>query len=217
MRTVIAVAVVTAFAASAGAQMMPRGELVFQEAFSDNRNEWAVGGFGDVVADSLIQRKFEFHEGEYRATSHEWGARAWCTQCGTYGDASYELIARFKEGGDDAFYGIVFRVNPNNTDEFYLFEVYAEGAYSFWRHSSGGNWDGIIPRTDHEIVTVGKGTNILGVVASGSHFDLYVNNTLVDSADDDHYTEGWVGVYVETGAGNTGTASFDAMRIYELP
>jgi hypothetical protein len=217
MKRLAVISIALLVAAPALAQVPARGEMLFQESFSDNSNDWSTGAFGEI-APGEAQRDFEFIEGEYRVSSYEHGARAWCLQCGTFDNMVLEVVCRFKEGGEGAYYGTSFRNDPDDNTRYYLFRVMNDGTYNFVRRE-GSDWTYLIDTTPHDAITAGKGTNVLAVVANGLDFELYVNGEMVGMASDpDGFTKpGYIGVHASTGGAEQGSASFDIFRVFALP
>jgi hypothetical protein len=197
--------VVAALSASSD---VPHGAILLDETFtSSNPNNWATGTFGDG------QRTFSLTNGRY-VIETAGGARAWCSDCGSFGDGAFAIKGRIEKGGPESFWGIVFRLQPDATDSFYLFEVYNDRSYSFWRHDASG-WTALVGKTRSSDVEAGD--NLIAVVADGGMFDLYINGKYVTSAWDGSFASGYVGVYAAADDDNYVRATIDQISLYGLP
>jgi hypothetical protein len=216
--TLIAAILCAALAASGG---VPAGDLLFDEQFEGDDGSWAVGTFGDG------QRSFEFGSGTSKSSArrsgyfvtarNNTGARAWCSSCGNFADGVFEAELSIVSGEPGAFGGIVLRSDPDNTSSYYLFEVYSDGAFSFWFHDGDSDsWVALADKTFHPAVKKGSRSNRLTVVARGESFELYVNGEHVDTAFDYSLSAGYVGVYAEGGSGDETTVRFTALRVYSI-
>jgi len=120
-------------------------------------------------------------------------------------------------------YGIIFRVpNLRDPQRGYLFAVSCEGKFAVWK------WDGeakpkgkatmlIYWKADKAINAGADQVNRLGVMATGSQFDLYVNGVKVGSVSDTSYTKGSFGVFVNPAADTEFTVRIDEMTVWHLP
>jgi serine/threonine protein kinase len=89
--------------------------------------------------------------------------------------------------------GVIFRADPSN-DDYYVFVVGQDGTYQFFLCATNRcNNDilyGVIPAFNFGL----NQTNLIAVVAQRSSIGLYVNHQLLDSADDNTYSSGQIGV-----------------------
>jgi len=100
--------------------------------------------------------------------------------------------------------GIVFRVNPGNTNQYYYFSIDQKGGYIL-RRSMDTNWNNtvVISQGQSPATVIGPNqTNVLAVVANFGNIDLYVNQQKIVSTSDNVLTNGRIGFFV----GNEGTA-----------
>ncbi len=112
------------------------------------------------------------------------------------------------------FGGIVFR---SQGPSHYFFRIGADGSYYLKVHVNDANGEGYaMAQGTSKAIKVGLNQkNVLAVVARGGNFDLYVNNTLVVTAQDNSYSQGVVGVFAEEGANPTEVA-FSNAKVWAL-
>lgn len=113
-----------------------------------------------------------------------------------------EVSGAFEACSGTDHFGLIVRVPERNpADRGYLFGVSCDGKYTF------NEWDGSVePRglwtnhinwtTNSAILSGEKQTNRVGVMATGSLLELYVNGVKVAEIQDDTFAEGYLGIYV---------------------
>jgi len=113
--------------------------------------------------------------------------------------------------------GIVFRVNPGNTNQYYYFSIDQKGSYIL-RRSMDANFNDtvVVSQGASSSTLIGQNqTNVLAVVANFGNIDLYVNHQKVVSASDNILSHGQIGFFV----GNDGTnavAMFSNVKVWQL-
>ena len=89
--------------------------------------------------------------------------------------------------------GMVLRYN-SSTGTGYIFYVCSDGSYQFFRYSGFSGSDATILGSGSNS-GIASGQNTIAVVANGSKFTLYLNNTpLGNSITDSIYSQGEVGL-----------------------
>jgi serine/threonine protein kinase len=112
--------------------------------------------------------------------------------------------------GDDT--GLIFRASGQ---QFYDFEITGQGAFFLRRHDPGGaGYTYLIQNTSSNAIVSG-GPNTLSVIAEGSDFKLYINNTFVGESHDSTYAGGQIG-FAAGALASTARAegSFTNLKIY---
>jgi len=113
--------------------------------------------------------------------------------------------------------GVVFRINPGNTNQYYYFSIDQKGDYIL-RRSMDTNFNDtvVISQGASPSTLIGQNqTNVLAVVANFGNIDLYVNHQRVVSASDNILSHGQIGFFV----GNDGTnavAMFSNVKVWQL-
>jgi hypothetical protein len=113
-----------------------------------------------------------------------------------------EVSGAFEECLGSDHFGIIVRVPEKSpADRGYLFGVSCDGRYTFneWDGSvePNGLWTNHIAWTSNSAILSGeKQTNRVGLMATGSLLELYVNGVKVAEVQDDTFDEGYLGIYV---------------------
>ncbi len=89
--------------------------------------------------------------------------------------------------------GPVFR-SDNATNNFYYWEVHADGSYSLKVYKNNNFLAVLISGISASIKTGLGQSNSITLVAQGSNFYLYINGQFVDHTNDTNFTSGEVGV-----------------------
>jgi hypothetical protein len=116
-----------------------------------------------------------------------------------YADFEFEIRLRLLTD-EDGSYGMAFRFDEKK-DVGYIFGVYPHGSYEFARleegfaHQRGG---GSAVYLTNQLKT----WNRLKVVGKGTKFDLYINDNLLVTIEDNSFKSGKVGFYLGGGAGS---------------
>ncbi len=112
------------------------------------------------------------------------------------------------------FGGIVFRLQDRR---YYFFRIGQDGSYFFKVYTDGSSGAGLLltQGKSQAIIKGLKKQNILAVVARGSTFTLYVNNTAIHTAQDNSYSQGVLGLVAEAETGPTEVA-FSNMKVWAI-
>lgn len=165
----------------------------YRETF-DEPGSWRTGQDGDVEGQVI--------NGKYDLLVRADVLFAWTTAGKRFGDATYEVEATQIEGSLDNGFGMLFRVDDTR-DDFYAFQISGDGYVWIGRYKNGGD-DEIAPIIGDwwfESSAIKQGlneTNILKVDAEGANLIFYVNNQEVGRVTDNSFSQGDVGLVVET-------------------
>jgi hypothetical protein len=113
-----------------------------------------------------------------------------------------EVSGAFEACSGSDHFGLIVRVPERSpADRGYLFGISCDGKYTFieWDGSvePTGLWTSHINWTANSAIISGeKQTNRVGVMATGSLLELYVNGVKVAELQDDTFAEGFLGIYV---------------------
>ncbi|MFT5194719.1 MAG: hypothetical protein ACI9EW_002401 [Cellvibrionaceae bacterium] len=126
----------------------------------------------------------------------------WASAGERFADGIYEVEATAVSGPVDNGFGMVFMVD-DDTGSFYLFEISADGFVWIGRCESNcqGDMEILVEGGWFESATVKQGlgeTNRLRVDANSGNLTFFVNNQEVGQAFDNTFTQGNIGIAVET-------------------
>ena len=126
----------------------------------------------------------------------------WASAAERFGNGRYEVEATAISGPVDNGFGMVFMVD-DSAGSFYLFEISSDGFVWIGRCEDNcqGDMEILVEGGWFESGAVKQGlgeTNRLRVDANGGNLVFFVNNQEVGRAFDDTFTQGNIGVAVET-------------------
>ena len=113
-----------------------------------------------------------------------------------------EVSGAFEECSGTDHFGLIVRVPERSpADRGYLFGISCNGKFTIneWDGSvePKGLWTSHINWTTNSAILAGeKQTNRIGVMATGSLLELYVNGSKVAEIEDDTFDEGYLGTYI---------------------
>lgn len=178
----------------------------FTDDFRRNDGTWGVDS--DETSSIFYQR------GAYHISVAVTNTVSWGTADLDVSDFLVEVDAKHVAGPLDNEMGVIFRQQDN--DNFYVFMISSDGYYRLEKLVDG-EWEQIIKWTESSAVNTGEGSlNRFGVLAQGTKFRLFVNDVLIDEAEDDTFDSGNIGLAV----GSFGEAgieiAFDNIDLWEL-
>lgn len=180
--------VILLFLSGCGASAGP-----YLEDFGQNPN-WAVG--------ENDQSRGVIAGGVYDFTVFTDNGIYWASADKRFGDGTYEVEATAIDGPEDNGFGMVFMVD-DAAGSFYLFEISSDGYV--WIGRCEDNCQGsmviLVEGGWFESGAVNRGigeTNRLRVEANDGNLVFYVNNQEVGQAFDNTFTQGNIGIAVET-------------------
>ncbi|HEX4966514.1 MAG TPA: serine/threonine-protein kinase [Thermoanaerobaculia bacterium] len=131
------------------------------------------------------------------------------------GASSYLSVEATRvEGAADTDCKLLLR---QDGDRYYAFIVSGAGTFSFFVHDK--SWKSLHDFTPSTAIRSGTGqTNRLAVLAEGSHFSLFINDSLVAEVDDDTLRTGSAGISVGLQKkGDSARFEFDNFELRRLP
>ena len=172
---------------------------------------WTVGD--DATAAGAIQN------GVYEMSVEQSGDIFWVTSGRNFANATYQVAATPVEGTLDNGYGMLFRVDSEDS-AFYIFKVSSDGYVYIGRCTDSCLQVNVLVDRDwfaSDAVQQGLNvTNILRVEANGSDMIFYVNDTEVGRATDQELTQGDIGLVAETFAPGGLRVQFDNFNVTPL-
>jgi hypothetical protein len=178
-------------------------KLPYQDDFSDPSTEW--------TQESIEERDLYYKDGEYHilAKKFDWWAASINRNPGRLTDFSLEIDARPIAISPSSSCGVIFRYQFENG--FYFFMLSGDG-HHFVGKRFNSQWVYLQDKTKSDFIKQGNNTNHLKVVCKGSQIEVYVNGHYLVTVTDDTFTEGYVGMMVNTTAPN-GHAAFDNIKV----
>lgn len=179
----------------------------YHETFEEP-GDWRTGSDGDAVG--------EVTDGVFEMMVRGDNLFIWTTAGKSFDDASYQVEATQVEGPLNNGYGMLFRVDDER-DNFYVFEVSGDGYVWIGRYHNGGEEaEAIVGDWWIESDAVKQGlneTNLLRVEAEGANMIFFVNDQEVGRVTDDTFSEGDIGLMVETLGEGGVRVQFDNFRV----
>ena len=185
------------------------GENWMVDNFDNNANGWTLGVADDEYA--TIDR--EITSGKYRWTVKS--KQGLTSRESPRQNPVTDFVAAVevqRTSGDSGRTGITFREDSNSNYYYFSLED-QDQKYAFFVRKNG-SWTNLIDWTDASVIQA-DGPNRLAVSAQGSHFQLYINSTLVTETDDTNLTgPGWVGIAAElSDKGQQAVFEYDDFRL----
>jgi len=166
-----------------------------------NYAEWAKAGTKTLPDDDNI--RLQFKEGELYVTGKQLDFSTWWFSYHTLKDAYIEMTFNSEAcSGDDA-YGMIFRGPPHKAGQSYGYVVSlsCDGKLWVFRLDGINPWriENLIEPKQVSAIHEGPGeVNVIGVYADGDDMTIYVNGSPVGEVQDDHFSNGRVGVFVRS-------------------
>lgn len=134
----------------------------------------------------------------------------------SFQDFVLDVEARPLQGDPANSYGVLFRMqNPN---QFYRFELAGNGTYMLERRNADGTWTRLVKDwTAHPAIQQGNNSvNRIRIEAAGPLISVYVNDELVQQANDATYTGGQIALDAGTFGDPTMQVAFDNVVVRQI-
>jgi DNA-directed RNA polymerase subunit RPC12/RpoP len=168
--------------------------IVLYDSFASNDNNWLVGTqpneYFDPLNRTIADRRYRWEAELSRPSSI---SPAWLMD---YQVSDFHLIVNCKHiSGSKAGsgWGVIFRVQDNQNH--YSFRMTDSQSFAVSVQKEG-QWSNLVDWRRTEAIKP-NGVNQLEVLARGSHFTFTINGQVVSEVDDDHFSEGLVGLAIE--------------------
>lgn len=106
-------------------------------------------------------------------------------------------VKAWQVSGPLGHYGIMFRIQGEWNDDFYVFAISSDGYYAFAKKRDQ-QWDWVTYAPSPYIQQGIGAWNILEIEAHGPGINLFVNNQLLATISDDSFQQGFIGLYVDS-------------------
>jgi len=143
------------------------------------------------------------------------GQLAWASSQTDWQDCHVEVSATQVSGPIDNEYGILMRMDDDQS--FYAFSVSGDGYVRAARYADelwsllSSDW------TRSDAVNQGEATNLLEVIAAGSHFEFRVNDQTVLEVEDPDAKGGPIGLYAGAFSEGDVVVAFDDLNVTLAP
>lgn len=179
----------------------PSGGFLYQETFSDSG-----GGWGEKTLEAGAAG---YADGAYRIIVNLPDSHLWSRPGLSFGNVRVEAAVFPAAGPADSRMGVICRLVDDHN--FYFFAISADGFYGIGKMKEGGvsilTGDGAMLPTAS--VHPGNVPNQVRGDCVGNSLTLYVNNQMVDSAEDGDFSGGDVGLFAGTFAQPGADVYFD--------
>lgn len=186
------------------------GALVFNDPLVDNSH-----GYAWLQGTNSAGATCQFSGGAYQSLEPNSGFFHSCMeQAVNFTNFVFEVRETLISGD---YEGIVFRVNPNNRNQYYFLAVYTNGQYIL-KLSTDANWNNALvlaKGSNPAILTAPNQTNVIAIVANFGNIAIYVNMQQIASITDPTLTSGLIGMF----AGDTTTSAvvnFQDAKVWQL-
>lgn len=167
---------------------------VLYDSFTTNDNNWVVGSQAGEYFDPLNRK---IVDGRYRweleTDKPNSISPAWLMG---YPISDFHLIVNGKQvagNGAGSGWGLIFRIHDNQNQ--YSFRMTDSQSFAV-SVQKDGQWSNLVEWTKTDAIKP-NGVNQLEVLAQGSHFTFTINGQVVSEVDDDHFSQGLVGLAIE--------------------
>lgn len=191
------------YAAQATRTAMENLPLVFEDAFDSNVNDWDIGNFDDDylitrehIANGVLQIEAEAKKGFFALREPD---------IKNLEDFYVSADIQQLDGTKGSKYGIIFRsIDRKN---FYWFGIRNGNGFEV-NAKFDGEWHTLVSYRRSPAIHP-TGVNHVAVSGRGSHFELFINDELVGSFDDEELARGGIGIGFQLPASDRATFAFD--------
>ena len=175
--------------------------VLFQDDFSNPNSGW------DVYADEVAAN--EYYENEFRISINELGYYSWTNLQQDYGDVQIEVDAHKGSGGEDNYFGVLCRYQPDGS--FYALVISSDGFYGILKKIGSGDPlpIGSDQMLESSTINTGGESNTIQAECMGNKLKLTVNGQELAEVEDEEFTSGDVGLIVATISSENTVIMFD--------
>jgi hypothetical protein len=182
------------------------GEPIYQEDFTAPGSEWEIS--------SGENAEYRVVGGVYSIQVHTQNWIAWNKLGLDLYNFEIEFEVTLVEGDSFNDAGLLYRFQ--DLDNYYEVDLNGEGSFRVGKQIDG-EWTQILDWTDSPAIQPFGSVNRVRLVAEGDQFELIVNDLTVAQFTDDTYAGGSVAPVVTAYDEPPARATFDNIRIWELP
>ena len=111
--------------------------------------------------------------------------------------------------------GVVFRAD-DASDHEYQFRISTDGTYILNKYIGKTSPSTLLSGSSSAIVKGANQSNLIAVLAQGDAIAVYINKKYVDSKNDTTYSQGQIGVYVDSDSSPVVDAAFSKLQVWKL-
>ncbi len=168
---------------------------ILYDSFTSNDNNWLIGTHQPNEYFEPLNRKIA--DGRYRWEAETKKTNSispvWLT---SYQVSDFHLIVNGKQmmgNGSGSGWGAIFRIQDNQN--YYSFRV-TDSQFFGVSVQKESQWLTLVDWTKTDAIKP-NGVNQLEVLARGTHFTFTINGQVVSEVDDEHFSQGLVGLAIE--------------------
>ena len=192
------------------------GSPTLLDTFADDRY-WADAN-GELPNTDFIQLALE--SGHLKITGKPPQFDTWWFTSASASNYFVEMEVNTGECSGKQAYGLILRGPQSNASaRGYILTFSCDGAYRLVRLDGLNPYTALelIPWTENEAILAGPGkNNLFGVGLIDETLNIYANNILLQSIDDDRYSSGRFGVFVNAGLPGEYTFSINQLAFWNL-
>ncbi len=175
---------------------------LYRENFSNNESGWCV--------DSASSSALDYKSGKYvfEVNDTEWFV--WCNPNENFDDIHLEVTAENTGDTNDTVFGLMCHFQEASND-FYYAGLSANGDYTI-RLYQGGE-DVILAEGTSDAVDANAASYKLGMDCANGDIVLYLDGDQIDSASDDTYSSGDIGLFAWTGSDAPAEIHYDDLVV----
>jgi hypothetical protein len=181
---------------------------IINDGFDQNTLDWPEGDDTDPLA--VINWSIEGGKFRWKATAND--SFVWWVYptMDPVTDFSLSVQVQQTSGAVDGEGGLIYRVQE--PDLYYTFELNGMNQYAVYSHLDDG-WHTLIDWSNSDAI-LEDASNQLTVVATGSHFEYFINQQNVASLDDTSIADGMAGLLIGLSqAEDQGSWEFDNFKL----
>jgi len=187
-----------------GEEEEPKGNVLFQDDFSNTGSGWEEGDFdyGSVG----------YGDGFYKVVSSGQGETMWGAAYKDFTDVVIDVDATVISGPTNYNndYGVVCRMQENG-DGYYLL-ISSDGLYSILL-GAGDSFNPLVDWTESSTIKQGNTSNHIQAICSGSNMTLVVNGKELVKTQDSTHASGDIGLTATTYESTPAEVHFDNLMV----
>ena len=175
---------------------------LYRENFSDSNSGWCV--------DSDSTSALDYSGGEYvfEVNDPEWFV--WCNPDENFDDIHLEVTAKNTGDTGDTVFGLMCHFQ-NDSQDFYYGGFTANGDYTIRLYQDGE--DVILAEGTTDDIDANADSYLVGLDCANGNIALYLDGQEIDSASDDTYSSGDIGLFAWTGEDTPAEIHYDDLVV----